>query len=127
MRNHYVLQVHFDIDAWRRRDFDDTGSRWFTGGDYLCGVPLWKPLGRPVVIWALDWVTSGEQKMVVFGPFTSKAIAKKAFNKLSKAQPTLGYRIWRPDDFQSHHKLVLIKHDWLSPAGGLPCYIWTDG
>lgn len=47
------------------------------------GAPVWKaPDGRPVYVWAIDYVVCGDTRWVIFGSFETPKAARRAFGSI---------------------------------------------
>lgn len=82
------------------------------------GVRFWKPQGKPVYQWAIDYVTCTDVRWMMFGPFDSVAEAKEAAQKFDQETIT-GYH-------------VINEHCWESICERIseqpyPSNAWTDG
>jgi hypothetical protein len=74
-------------------------------------LPLWKPRGRAVFKWAVDYVTCNDERFIVFGPYKTIKAAKKAYADLeSRCNLLRGYKL------VPEHCISKFPHD-----------MWTDG
>jgi hypothetical protein len=107
----FVMQVFFgphpcvDIHAFDRYDKDDPSKPF--------GIPLVAHGGRPIGRWAIDYVTSDDERWLLFGVFATAESARDAFKRIQVPEEGLyGFRLWR-------------KHGF--PDSMRELRVWTDG
>ena len=81
------------------------------------GMPLWMGRGRkPYFLWAIDMVTSTDQRMVALGPYENVMAAQVAFEKRFKGKERRLVRGY----------LVVGEH-CMKTRFPKPAAAWTDG
>lgn len=130
-----LIQVFFGVysneDGTRNHDKDKKYFQELHNSDYffndnletLFGLPLWKPDGIPVYVWAWDYSVVSDLRFIVFGPFADDDEAKAAFIKIKSEYPIKGFMIInvRIDDAHAKYLLRYDDHnEW-------PHYENTDG
>lgn len=86
----------------------------FNEEDFL-GFRLWKPNGKAVYLWAIDYVVCQDERFIVFGPYESVQTARAAFEMLPR-NATLGFRVVPRHCYEWEHKEKSFPH-----------HMWTDG
>lgn len=138
----YVMRVWFDTSTRRLKRSKYSARPWDTPvleprdgaklTDFGAGVWL-APDGRPVYVWAVDHVVCGDTRWVMFGPFESRRVARRAVGSIrikaaGRGIELLGYEL------RAEHCLIdeggrgLTYNKWSGAASdGWPRHMYTDG
>ena len=138
----YIVQVYFG----KRNGERDVGFQYDRDTEKLFGtqIPLWKPHGRPVLRWAVDYITCSDERWVVVGPYASSDDAHVVALSLLRDYnivPVSGVVVHAEHCFRlkcmKQHGEVRILRDATgrvqtrlvdgNDAEAFPFDIWTDG